>query len=121
MLEELIDEKNRETGGLLAIDGRRLMGAHNNQIKVGINVGVGFGEETQPGRNVLGGIVNSYRPANCRGIKKKNLAWPQMAPDRSTKHNNQPKAHQLKEGDGGGELRPARGVWGKRKSIVWGQ
>jgi hypothetical protein len=27
---ELIDKKNREMGGPLALDGRRLMGRHNN-------------------------------------------------------------------------------------------
>ncbi len=43
----LIDEKNREMGGPLALDGRRLMGGHNNQPKVGINGGRGIeGEAT---------------------------------------------------------------------------
>jgi hypothetical protein len=42
--------KNRETGVPLALDGRRLMGGHNNQPKVGVNDGRGVGEETLPGR-----------------------------------------------------------------------
>ncbi len=41
-----IDEKNSEMGGPLAfLDGRRLMGGHNNQPKVGINGGRGIEEE----------------------------------------------------------------------------
>jgi hypothetical protein len=47
-----IDEKNREMGGPFALDGRRLMGRHNNQPKVGINGGRGIEEERQPGQNV---------------------------------------------------------------------
>ncbi len=35
----LIDKKIREMGGPLALDGRHLMGGHNNQPKVGITVG----------------------------------------------------------------------------------
>jgi hypothetical protein len=34
---KLIDEKNREMGGPLALDGHRLMGGRNNQPKVVIN------------------------------------------------------------------------------------
>ncbi len=50
----LIDEKNREMGGPFALDGRRLMEGHNNQLKVGINDGRGIEEERRPGRNVWG-------------------------------------------------------------------
>ncbi len=50
----LIDKKNREMGGPFALDGRRLMGGHNNQPKVGINDGRGIEEERRPGRNVWG-------------------------------------------------------------------
>ena len=51
----LIEEKNSEMGGPLALDGRRLMGGHNNQPKVGISGGRGIEEERQPGQNVWGG------------------------------------------------------------------
>ena len=61
---ELIDKKNREMGGPLALDGRRLMGGHNNQPKVGIDGGRGIEEERQPGRNVWGGVVSLLGAAN---------------------------------------------------------
>jgi hypothetical protein len=60
----LIDEKNREMGGPLALDGRRLMGGHNNQLKVSINGGRGIEEERRPGRNVWGGVVSLLGAAN---------------------------------------------------------
>jgi hypothetical protein len=41
----LMDDNNREMGGLLALDGRRLMGGHNNQSKVGIDSWRGIEEE----------------------------------------------------------------------------
>jgi hypothetical protein len=55
----LIDKKNSELGGPLALDGRRLMGGHNNQPKVGIDGGRVIEEERRPGRNVWGGVVSS--------------------------------------------------------------
>ncbi len=74
----LIDKKNREMGGPLALDGRHLMGGHNNQPKVGINGGRGIEEERQPGRNVWGGVVSLLGAANQRRRKKdnKNMSWP---------------------------------------------
>ncbi len=57
-------QKNREMGGPLAIDGRRLMGGHNNQPKVGISGGRGIEEERQPGQNVWGGVVSLLGAAN---------------------------------------------------------
>jgi hypothetical protein len=53
---ELIDEKNREMGGPLALDGRCLMGGHNNQPKVVVNGEGGVREETQPGQKVWGAL-----------------------------------------------------------------
>ncbi len=50
----LINNKNREMGGPFALDGRRLMGGHNNKPKVGIDGGRGIEEERRPGRNVWG-------------------------------------------------------------------
>ncbi len=41
----LIDEKNSKMGGPFALDGRCLMGGHNNQPKVGIDGGRGIEEE----------------------------------------------------------------------------
>ncbi len=46
---------NERGGRHIDIDGRRLLFKHNNQIKVGFNVGRGFGEDARPGRNVWGG------------------------------------------------------------------
>jgi hypothetical protein len=59
----LIDKKNREMGGPFALDGRCLMGGHNNQPKVGIECGRGIEEEMQPGQNVWGGVVSSLGAA----------------------------------------------------------
>ncbi len=58
LVDKLIDGKNRETDGPLALDGRRLMGGYNNQPKVGIDNGRGVGEETLPGQKVCGGVVS---------------------------------------------------------------
>jgi hypothetical protein len=45
-----------ERGGQhIDLDGRRLLFKHNNQIKVGVDVGRGFGEDARPERNVWGG------------------------------------------------------------------
>jgi hypothetical protein len=41
--------------------------------------------------------------------------------DQQKSHNNQPKARWRNKGGKGGELRPARGARGKRKSNVWGR
>jgi hypothetical protein len=60
----LFDKKYRAMGGPLALDGRRLMGGHNNQPKVGINGGRGIEEERRPGRNVWGGVVSLLGAAN---------------------------------------------------------
>jgi hypothetical protein len=65
----LIDKKNSKIGGPLALYGRRLMGGHNNQPKVGINGGRGIEEERQTGRNVWGGVVSSLGAANRRRKK----------------------------------------------------
>ena len=54
---ELIDEKiERWADPYLALDGRRLMGGHNNQPKVVVDGEGGVGEETRPGRNVWGSL-----------------------------------------------------------------
>ncbi len=60
----LIDKKNREMGGPLALDGRRLMGGHINQPKVGIDIGRGIEEERRAGRNMWGGVVSLHGAAN---------------------------------------------------------
>jgi hypothetical protein len=60
----LINKKYREMGGPFALYGRRLMGGHNNQPKVGINGGRGIEEERRPGRNVWGGVVSLLGAAN---------------------------------------------------------
>jgi hypothetical protein len=60
----LIYTKNSKMGGPLALDGRYLMGGHNNQPKVGIDGGRGIEEERQPGRNLWGGVVSLLGAAN---------------------------------------------------------
>jgi hypothetical protein len=65
----LINNKNREMGGPLAIDGRRLMGGHNNQPKVGIDGGRGIEEERRPRQNVWGGVVSLLGAVNQRRKK----------------------------------------------------
>ncbi len=65
----LIDEKNWEMGGPLALDGRRLMGGHNNQPKVAINGGRGIEEERRPGQNMWGSVVSLLRAASWRRKK----------------------------------------------------
>ncbi len=65
----LIDKKNSKMGGPLALDGRRLMGGHNNQPKVDINGGRGIEEERRPGWNVWGGVVSLLGAANQRRKK----------------------------------------------------
>ncbi len=60
----LINEKNREMGGPLALDGHHLMGGHNNQPKIGIDGGRGIEEERQLGRNMWGGVVSLLGAAN---------------------------------------------------------
>ncbi len=62
--EILIDKKNTEMGGPFALDGRRLMGGHNNQPKVGINGGRSIEKERQLGRNMWGGVVSLLGAAN---------------------------------------------------------
>ena len=52
---EVAESKNRERGGALALSGRLSIKKSNNQIKVGVDVGRGFGEGARPGRNVWGG------------------------------------------------------------------
>ena len=61
---ELNDEKKRETGGPLALDGRRLFGRHNNQITVDESGARGDEGEMRPGWSVWDGAVASVRPSN---------------------------------------------------------
>ncbi len=65
----LIYKKNSKMGGPFALDGRRLMGGHNNQPKVGISGGRGIKEERRPGWNVWGGVVSSLGATNQRRKK----------------------------------------------------
>ena len=57
--------KNRETGGPLALNGRRLvLGRHNNQIAVDESGARGDEGEMRPGWSVWDGAVASVRPSN---------------------------------------------------------
>ena len=58
------DEKIRETGGPLALDGRHSVGGHNNQIAVDESGVRGDEGERRPGWSVLDGAVASVRPSN---------------------------------------------------------
>ena len=51
--DKLIDEKIRETGGSLTLDGR-VDGRTQQPTKVGINGGKGLGKERRPRRSVWG-------------------------------------------------------------------
>jgi len=69
-------QKNREMGGPLALDGRRLMGGYNNQRKVVVNGEGGIREETRPGRNVWGSL--SYclgRQMEASDEKNREMGW----------------------------------------------
>ncbi len=63
--DEIIDKKNREMGGPLALDGRHLMWGHNNQPKVVVDGEGGIREETRPGRNEWGML------SHCLGRRMK--------------------------------------------------
>jgi hypothetical protein len=58
--------------GRLHCGGRHLKGGHNNQIKVGFDIGGDVGEETRQGRNVWGGVVSRNRASNRRRKKNNN-------------------------------------------------
>jgi hypothetical protein len=53
---KIIDKKNREMGGPLALDGRHLMWGHNSQPKVAVDGEGCVREEMQPGQNVWGSL-----------------------------------------------------------------
>ena len=90
-------------GGPLALNGRRLMGGHNNQPKVGVDIGRGVGEETRPGWSVCGGCL--FVPGgelNEIKIEKNVLAlgrWPLTG-----QNNNQPKTRAHNAGGKGEEV-----------------
>ena len=52
----------------MALDGRRLMGGHNNQPKVVVDGEGGVGEEKRPGRNVWGTLSHCL---GCRMERQK--------------------------------------------------
>ena len=54
----------RETGGLLALDGRRLVGGHNNQIAVDKSGEGGDGGERRPGWSVWDGAMALVQPSD---------------------------------------------------------
>ena len=64
-LGRLIENKKIERGmGRLHCGGRLLIGGHNNQITVGVDVGGDVGEETRPGRNVWRDVVSLNRASD---------------------------------------------------------
>jgi hypothetical protein len=64
-LGRLIENKKIERGmGHLHCGGRLFIGGHNNQIKVGFDVGRDVGEETRPGWNVWRDVVSLNRASD---------------------------------------------------------
>ncbi len=64
-----------ERGGQhIYLDGRRLLFKHNNQIKVGVDIGRGFGEDERPERNVWGGRLPFVWGGSLK-TKKKMAEW----------------------------------------------
>ncbi len=101
----LIDQKNREMGGPFALDGRRLMEGHSNQLKVGINYGRGIEEERRPGRNVWGGVVSSLGSANQQRKKRQQKCVVALDGRQRMKITQQPtKSTRHDKGGEGGEL-----------------
>ena len=100
-------------GGPLALDGRRLMGGHNNQPKVDVDGEGGVGEETRPGRNVWGTLSHCLgRQMERQKIKKNKyivaLDGRQLMIDFLC--NNQPKTGFRDGGGYEGEVWRARGA-----------
>ncbi len=96
----LIDNKNSNMEGPLALDGRCLMEGHNNQPKVGINGGRGIEQERRPGRKVWGGVDSLLRAANRQRNKtttkiRCGLRWPPTNENHTT--TNQKHAGATKE------------------------
>ena len=57
-------KKYRERDGASAVGGHRIMGGHDNQIKVDVDVERGLGEEILPGQRVWGCGVSLYWASN---------------------------------------------------------
>ena len=99
-------------GGPLALDGRRLMGGHNNQPKVVVDSEGGVGEETRPGPNVWGTLSHCLgrrmEPQKIKKIKiHRGLRRP---PIDDLLCNNQPKTGFRDGGGYEGEVWRARGA-----------
>ncbi len=109
----LIDKKNREMGGPFALDGRRLMGGHNNQPKVDIDGGRDIEEERRSKQNVWGGVVSLLGAANRRRNKmttkiRHGLRWPWTNENHTTtnqKHTGMTKEVKVGSCDWRGERR----------------
>ena len=69
-------QQNREMGRLLALDGRRLMGGHNNQSNVVVNGEGDVREEMRLGQNVWGMLSHCL---GCRmeesNRKHREMGW----------------------------------------------
>ena len=100
-------------GGPLALDGRRLMGGHNNQPKVVVDGEGGVGEETRPGgRNVWGTL------SHCLGCRMERQKIKKIKIHRGLRRppiddllcNNQPKTGFRDGGGYEGEVWRARGA-----------
>ena len=64
--------KNREMGGPLALDGRHLKGGHNNQIKVGFDVGGALERRGGQG-GACGGVLSTGTGRRIEGEKKTKI------------------------------------------------
>ncbi len=111
-------------GGPLALDGRRLMGGHNNQPKVVVNSEGGVREETQPGRNVWGALSHCLgRRMEASDKKNREMGWALAIDSRRLKilhtTTNQKQAA-VTEGTMKGR-RDKREALGKHDTIVFGR
>jgi hypothetical protein len=77
-------------GGPFALDGRHLMGGHNNQPKVGIDGWRDIEEERRLGQNVWGGVVSLLGAANRQRKKRQQKYVVALDGHRQMKITQQP-------------------------------
>ena len=108
----------------MALDGRRLMRGHNNQLKVVINGEGGVREETQLGRNAWGTLSHCLgRQMEASDEKNREMGWALAIDGRRLKilhtTTNQKQAAAMKGNMKG--RRNEREAWGKHDTIIFGR